>query len=92
LASIACRCNLLAVGLTDSEAKTFIKIITTNPVEVVVNLSFGVEGRAAIGFSTEGKCYFIVCTILRTRIYDCNDLAGDPMTSSANNLGNNLDA
>ncbi|XP_071845822.1 uncharacterized protein [Apostichopus japonicus] len=83
LKSIACRCNLLAVSLCDDSDNTFVIIITTNPVEDVIDLTFGVEGRAAIEFSTEGDCYFIVCTILKTRIYNCNDLAGDPMHMTA---------
>ncbi|XP_071845178.1 uncharacterized protein [Apostichopus japonicus] len=78
LKSIACRCNLLAVSLCDGSDNTLVIIITTNPVEDVIDLTFGVEGRAAIEFSTEGDCYFIVCTVVQTRIYDCNDLAGGP--------------
>ncbi|XP_071845161.1 uncharacterized protein [Apostichopus japonicus] len=75
LKSIACRCNLLAVSLCDDSDNTFVNIITTNPVEDVIDRTFGVEGRAAIEFSTDGDCFFIVSTILKTRIYDCNKLA-----------------
>ncbi|XP_071810636.1 uncharacterized protein [Apostichopus japonicus] len=79
LKSIACRCNLLAVSLSDDSDNTFVTIITTNPVEDVIDLTLGVEGRASIEFSTDSECYFIVCTILKTRIYDCNSLAGAPI-------------